>query len=74
MSRLPSVTARQLIRVLQKVGFEEHHQRGSHRHLYHTRLNKWVTVPVHRGDIKRPLVVAILKQAGISEDQFRALR
>jgi predicted RNA binding protein YcfA (HicA-like mRNA interferase family) len=73
MSRLPSLTARDLIRVLQKAGFELHHQRGSHQHFFHPTLEKWVTVPIHRGDLKRPLVKAILKQANISDEDFRKL-
>jgi predicted RNA binding protein YcfA (HicA-like mRNA interferase family) len=74
MSRLPSVTARELIRVLQKTGFEPRHQRGSHQHFFHPIRGKWVTVPMHPGDIKRPLVKAILKQANISDEEFLELR
>jgi predicted RNA binding protein YcfA (HicA-like mRNA interferase family) len=73
MSKLPSVTARELIHVLHKAGFEPRHQRGSHQHFFHPVQEKWVTVPIHRGDLKRPLVKAILKQANISEAEFREL-
>ena len=73
MSRLPTVTARELIRVLQKAGVEARHQRGSHQHFYHPILEKWVTVPIHRGDLKRPLFKAILKQANLSEEAFDEL-
>ena len=73
MSRLPNPTPRDLVRALKKAGFEERHQRGSHRHLYHPARDRWVTVPMHQGDIKRPLFKAVLKQAGISEDEYRKL-
>jgi len=31
------------------------------------------SVPIHAKDVKRGLMKAILKQAGLSEDDFRAL-
>lgn len=74
MTRLPTVNSRKLVRLLKKAGFEERHQRGSHLHLNHPARERWVTVPMHQGDIKRPLFRAVLKQAGISEDQFRELQ
>jgi hypothetical protein len=30
-------------------------------------------VPMHRGDLKRSLVPAVLQQAGLTEDEFREL-
>jgi predicted RNA binding protein YcfA (HicA-like mRNA interferase family) len=71
MTRIPTVTARELAQALQRAGFELSHQRGSHRHFHHPGLKRFVTVPMHSGDLKRPLLKAILKQAGLSEDEFR---
>lgn len=73
MSRLPTVTARELVGALERAGFQQKHQRGSHLHLFQPVSQKWTTVPMHTGDVKRPLLKAILKQAGLSEDQFREL-
>jgi predicted RNA binding protein YcfA (HicA-like mRNA interferase family) len=68
--RLPTVTARQLIRVLERHGWELHRTRGSHQHFVHPDRAAIVTVPVHAKDLKRGLVAGILKDAGISREEF----
>lgn len=71
--RLPQVQARQVIAALKRAGFREARQKGSHCTLVHHQWNVQTTVPIHTGDIGRGLLKAILKQAGITEDQFRDL-
>ena len=71
--RLPQCSARQVIATLKKAGFEESHQKGSHCYLYQDVGKRTTTVPIHPGDIKRPLLKKILKQAGLTEDAFREL-
>lgn len=73
MSRLPTVTARQLVKVLLRAGFSEGHQRGSHLTLYNQTTKRQTVVPMHPGDLHRGLLKAILKQAGISEEEFQKL-
>jgi len=68
--RLPTVTARQLIRVLERHGWELHRSRGSHHHFVHPDRAVIITVPVHAKDLKRGLVAGILKDAGISREEF----
>lgn len=72
--KLPRVDGRQLVRALKRAGFEEQRQRGSHLHLRRASDGKRVTVPVHQG---RTMPVgtlrAILRDADISVDEFRAL-
>ncbi len=71
MTRLPQVTARELIRFLKKQGFVEERQTGSHLTLRHEERKVSVTVPVHSGtDIGRGLAVRILKDAGFSADDY----
>ena len=72
-SRLPAVRARQLIRVLEKRGWRLERTRGSHRIFTHPDRPNLIAVPVHPGDLKRPLVAGILKDAGISRDDFLKL-
>ena len=48
MSRLPVLSAREVIRILDQVGFETVRQRGSHVRLKHED-GRVVTVPVHSG-------------------------
>jgi predicted RNA binding protein YcfA (HicA-like mRNA interferase family) len=70
MSRMPTVTSRQLAAALRRLGFVDDTQRGSHLTLRHPVTRRRAMVPIHAGDLKRPLVKGILKDAGISEDEF----
>lgn len=72
VARLPGLTSREVVRALKRAGFEEHHQKGGHLILRHRERGLFTCVPVHPGDLKRPLVKAIIKQAGMTEDEFRA--
>ncbi len=67
------VNARQLVRALLKAGFQEKKQRGSHLRLYNTATEHQTEIPIPPGDVPRGLLKAILKQAGISEEDFRDL-
>jgi predicted RNA binding protein YcfA (HicA-like mRNA interferase family) len=71
MSRLPQVTARELVRFLRAHGFVDDRQSGGHLTLWHPERNVSVTVPVHTGcDIGRGLAVRILKDAGFSVEEY----
>jgi predicted RNA binding protein YcfA (HicA-like mRNA interferase family) len=72
VSRLPNLTARQLVSALRRAGFVEDTQRGSHLTLRNA-LGKRVVVPIHGGDLKRPLLKAIIKDAGLTEEALREL-
>jgi len=75
MSRMPQVTARELVRFLNSQGFVEDRQSGSHLTLWHPQRNVSVTVPVHTGcEIGRGLAVRILKDAGFSVEDYLRLR
>ena len=69
--RLPSLTARQVLAALQRAGFFVHHQAGSHATLKHSRDPRLrVTVPVHARDLQRGTLMAIIRQAGMTPDEF----
>jgi len=71
MSRMPQVTARDLVRFLKAHGSVEDRQEGSHLTLWNAARNVSVTVPVHTGcDIGRGLAARILKDAGFSVDDY----
>ena len=75
MSRMPQVTARELVRFLRAQGFVEDRQTGSHLTLWHEERKVSVTVPGHTGcDVGRGLAVRILKDAGFSVEDFLRLR
>ena len=73
MPRLPVLSGEEVIRILEQAGFEVHHQKGSHVVLKqtsspHTRL----PVPKHK-TIKRGLLRAIIREAGLTRDEFLRL-
>ncbi len=58
--RLPSLTARQVLRALERAGFFIHHQTGSHATLKHrTDPHLRLTVPVHSREIPRGALPAL---------------
>jgi len=73
--KLPVLKPRQVIAALERAGFYVHHQRGSHVRLLHrTRPELHVTVPMHSKDVPPSLLKhRILKQAGLSEEEFLKL-
>jgi predicted RNA binding protein YcfA (HicA-like mRNA interferase family) len=73
MSRLPNLSAQQLLKALERAGFQRRNQRGSHLRLVHPTIAIKIIVPIHPGDLSRPLLKKIVKQAGLTEDQFREL-
>lgn len=71
--RLPRVTASQVIRVLEKLGFELSRQSGSHK-IYKNEEGKRVTVPFHSKKILHPKVLKnILDDAGLTQEEFAEL-
>ena len=75
MSRMPQVTARELVRFLKSQGFVDDRQSGAHLTLWHEARKVSVTVPMHTGtDIGRGLAVRILKDAGFSTEDYLRLR
>ena len=59
--------------MLERKGWKLLRTRGSHLVFAHPDHQKLVTVPNHPGDLKRPLVAGILKDAGISREEFLRL-
>jgi len=70
MSRLPRLTAQEVVRLLKKAGFELSRQSGSHK-IFKNDRGKRVTVPFHSGKTLHPkLLKAILGDAEISEEEL----
>jgi predicted RNA binding protein YcfA (HicA-like mRNA interferase family) len=74
MGKLPSLTARKVVRALKRAGFVEDRQKGSHLVLIHSERKVRTVVPVHPGrSIKEPLLRAIVRDASLSVDEFMEL-
>ena len=72
--RLPTLNARKIIQALKRAGFEEVRQhRSSHLFLANRTTNLETCVPIHGGDVGRSLVRAIVRQAGLTEEEFAKL-
>mgnify|MGYP003835287923 CR=1 FL=1 len=68
--RLPAIKARDLVRILGQLGFTLVRQKGSHAFFHHSD-GRNTSVPIHSGDIPRPVLHEILKQIDVSEEEIR---
>lgn len=73
MSRLPTLSARKVCRILERLGFEPVRQRGSHVYYRHPD-GRATVIPVHPGeDLGRGLLRSILRDIEISREDFLKL-
>jgi predicted RNA binding protein YcfA (HicA-like mRNA interferase family) len=73
MSKLPSLTGKEVITALGKAGFEVAKVRGSHHILIHSDGRRTV-VPVHSGEtIGTGLMTQILRDCQLDKEDFRNL-
>lgn len=70
--RLGSVRPREFVRKMKQVGFKLDHQTGSHVVLLNVSGIRLV-VPMHAKEMKRGLLMDLLKQSGLSPQEFRRL-
>jgi len=74
MSRLPQITARQMLAALERAGFVVKRIRGSHHFLAHREdQTRWTTIPMHRGDLRNDTVRDILKQTKLAREEYLKL-
>ncbi len=71
--RLPSLRPTEVVRGLEKAGREIDRQTGRHVILVKPDRGNIVLVPMHRRDIPRGTLRGILKDAGLTQDEFRKL-
>ncbi|MHC1594489.1 MAG: type II toxin-antitoxin system HicA family toxin [Methanotrichaceae archaeon] len=69
MSKLPVLSAKGVIKVLRKFGFQVHRQTGSHIHLWNEERRLLVTVPNHH-ELAKGTLISIMKQAKIEREDF----
>ncbi len=68
--QLPALTAKQLVKVLKRHGFEPAGFDGSHQFLRHPD-GRITTVPMHAGKtIKKGLMHEIMRQAALTRDDL----
>lgn len=74
MGRLSGFRYREVARRLRRCGFEPAgRQTGSHEGWVNRTTQRFVIVPRHSGDVPEGTLRAILRQAGITVEEFLAL-
>ncbi|PIP22987.1 MAG: hypothetical protein COZ91_03215 [Candidatus Nealsonbacteria bacterium CG_4_8_14_3_um_filter_39_7] len=72
MKQLPSLKAKEVVRILKKLNFEEERQKGSHLIMFNPVSKRRTIIPIHCGrDIKKPLLKKIIEEdAGLTIEEF----
>ena len=74
MTRLPRLKGKEVVRLLEKIGFQVVRTRGSHIFLRHED-GRVTTVPVHSGEIFGPgLLRSILRDVELSVEELLGRR
>ena len=74
MTRMPALRPKEVISILEKAGYHIDHITGSHYIMRHPQTFQRITVPYHAKDIKRGVLHSIIKQSGLSQQEFLSLR
>ncbi len=73
MSKLPVCSGRDAVKAFGRLGYQLDHQRGSHMILrHHESPYRRLTVPDHK-ELSPGTLRAIIRQAGITVEEFRSL-
>jgi predicted RNA binding protein YcfA (HicA-like mRNA interferase family) len=72
MSNLPRISGRECVKALSKAGFFVRRQQGSHIVLRRNEPFSQLVVPDHK-ELDRGTLRAIIRQAGLSVEQFNKL-
>lgn len=74
MSNLPNLKPREIEKILLKAGFLVDTTKSAHRTYKHPKTHTYTTVSFHPGTIPQGTLRAIIKQAGMSSDEFLSFR
>ena len=66
--KLPAVKPKLVIRALRRYGFVVHHTTGSHYFL--KKDKKRLSIPFHNKDMKPGTLASVIKQAGLTVEEF----
>jgi len=69
MGKGKEIKPKDLVKFLQKIGFYEIHQKGSHLRLAHPDGRK-ITIAIHNKPISKGTLSVILRQAKLSKKEF----
>ena len=67
MPRLPILSGTEIVKILERLGFQQVRQRGSHVVLRRGELG--CVVPLHK-EVKTGTLAGIIRQAGLTQNEF----
>jgi predicted RNA binding protein YcfA (HicA-like mRNA interferase family) len=70
---LPVMKPQELIAALEKAGFELRRQTGSHAIMYKPGIRRPISIPQHPRDLPKGTVRAIIRETGLTRDEFLEL-
>jgi predicted RNA binding protein YcfA (HicA-like mRNA interferase family) len=73
MSKLTIISPKIMVKLLNKLGFSEIRQKGSHKSFRHDD-GRTTVIPFHDEDLGRGLIRKILKDIEISTEEYETLR
>lgn len=71
--KLPAVKPKEVVRALEKVGWQVHRQKGSHVSMHKKGVSNLVVIPLHTRDLPKGTLHGILEDAGLTIEQFLEL-
>jgi predicted RNA binding protein YcfA (HicA-like mRNA interferase family) len=74
MSKLPSLKAREVIKVVSNLGYYKDRQKGSHATFRHRKTGHSVTIPIHKGKtLDKGLLHGIISDLDLTDEEFLKL-
>jgi len=74
MSKLTIISSKEMVVILKRLGFDEIRQTGSHKLFSRRQDGRNTVLPMHSKDLKRGLIKAILKDIGLTVEDYEAIR
>lgn len=71
--KLPAATAKDLVRVAERLGFVFRRQRGSHAIYVRQSDQARVVIPIHKGELKRKTLRGIIQDLRVNVEEFTKL-
>ena len=73
MSKLSLVSSKQMVKIIETIGFEKLRQNGSHAR-YGNGEGKFTVVPMHNRDLPRGLIRSILNDVNLTVEDYETIR
>lgn len=70
MTKVPILTPRKVEKKVKNLGFILDHSTGSHNIYFNPKTKKRAVIPLHTKDLKPGTLSAILREAGITKEEF----